>query len=447
MRAMSCLGADRECGQSLTEQDWSTAEDRAEEARMARVSTSTQGASRTKQIDEKRAEQIAARKKLVDEGKCERAQARGRAGAAKSREHFKLEVKRRAGRRWSVRIEEGRARRQEGNVEAARSLLSSPDATTALSGEGFKLVEQALLKAIVAAAHRIQPPSPRKMDEALAKLDELVQGQAQRGRAPIALELVQTRSAILLAFAKRPFRQNRAKRSRGSTRKSRLPWKMVPKGSDRCQKLAVASRMRSSAASWPSPRRAGRGGDRCAPPRLCCQADRQACTRRSGNHAAEARPGRDEDPGAASGADDGTAAGWVDTTNLQTSDTDMWLPPPEQLAGVQVWGPLRPPAKEYSLGVVSKVDGKKVTVKRLADGREETIALADIRAGKLEKGLKVMAFCTNQLRPEPAKVDSIVTSEGGSPKVKVICEKGDLQKVELGGSLTTKAEWLPPRKP
>ncbi len=155
-----------------------------------------------------------------------------------------------------------------------------------------------------------------------------------------------------------------------------------------------------------------------------------------------------QDPGKPGAGDVWAKAdGWADPDHLKSGDTDTWLPPTDQLVGVQVWGPLRPPSKEYHLGVVTKVEGKQVTVKRMADSLEATVALSSVRIGKLAKGLKIMAFCEDELHPSSAKVDGIVTTEGGVPKVKIACDKGGITRVDLGGSITSRAEWLPPRKP
>ena len=52
-----------------------------------------------------------------------------------------------------------------------------------------------------------------------------------------------------------------------------------------------------------------------------------------------------------------------------------------------------------------------------------------------------------QVHAETAKVASVVTTDEGVPKVKIVCDKGDITRVEIGTALTTKAEWLPAKKP
>lgn len=140
------------------------------------------------------------------------------------------------------------------------------------------------------------------------------------------------------------------------------------------------------------------------------------------------------------------ATGWVPTENLRSVDTELWLPPLEQLVGTRVWGPLRPPAKDYHLGTVTRVEGGRAAVKRMSDGIEETVELSSLRVGKLPKGLKVMAFCVDELTPELARVDAVVV-EGDLPKVKVICDNGGKERVEVGSALSSREAWLPPRKP
>ena len=110
-----------------------------------------------------------------------------------------------------------------------------------------------------------------------------------------------------------------------------------------------------------------------------------------------------------------------------------------------MWGPLRPPSKDYQLGIVDRVEGTKVVVKRLGDSSEVTVALTQIVFGTLESGIRVLAFCTDQISPEPAKISGLVTAGGGTPKVKITCDKGDLTRVEVAGALASKREWLPKR--
>lgn len=449
---------------SLVEQDWATAEDRAEEARMYAGLELTRAAQDVqKQIDEKRAESVAKEaKKLADEGKCASAlKAVAVPIRAKTREHFKVEVRKRAQQPLvacvSQKLEEDV---KNNSIEAARTMLASPDTTTALSTEGFKLAEGALLKAIVKRSTAdIQPLlAQQKWTEAIAKLDELKQkdvlGQAEY---PVAFEIVQDAirdHSLKLAASGLTAAKPSEVAQQIDAQIAIAKWKLVPKELAAARaKLAIAVECEEQKCKLAKPAPAWAWGSIALSP----AADAEAAPNGKVNHAQKVwvlGKGKQrslvalEDPGTATGAElVDKASGWLDPKNLKSVDTDMWLPPDDQLVGVQVWGPLRPPSKDYFLGSVTKVDGKKVTVKRMADDREETVDLKDTRIGKLSKGLKVMAFCVDQLHPEPAKVDSVVTTSGGSPKVKVICEKGDVQKVELAGALTSKVDWLPPRKP
>ncbi|MGE0328980.1 MAG: hypothetical protein AB7S68_42080, partial [Polyangiaceae bacterium] len=122
--------------------------------------------------------------------------------------------------------------------------------------------------------------------------------------------------------------------------------------------------------------------------------------------------------------------------------------PIDQLPGTRIWGPLRPPKKDYHLGIIKEVvGGKNVIVKRLSDDEDVTIALSDVRVGTLKNGLKVMAFCIDQIQPENAKIDKVVTTVGGMPKVKVICDKQKKERVEVASALISQKSWLPPKKP
>ncbi len=155
------------------------------------------------------------------------------------------------------------------------------------------------------------------------------------------------------------------------------------------------------------------------------------------------------DPGNATGAElYKLAAGWATQDQLKSQDTELWLPPLDQLSGTRVWGPLRGGNKIYHLGIVKEVVGtENVVVRRLSDDEPVTVKLSEIRVGTLMPGLKVMAFCVDQLHPERAKVDKVVTSAGGMPKVKVLCEKGGKERVEVAGALTSEKAWLPPKRP
>jgi hypothetical protein len=154
------------------------------------------------------------------------------------------------------------------------------------------------------------------------------------------------------------------------------------------------------------------------------------------------------DPGSAVGpALLDAAAGWVDASRLRPAPTADWLPPPELLSGVRVWGPLREDAHEYSLGVVTSADPKRAIVRRLADSLEITVDTRLLRLGTVPAGLKVLAYCVDRIHAEPAKVDGAIVTEGNVDKVPVVCERGALAHVEMLSALGADPTWLPPRKP
>lgn len=154
------------------------------------------------------------------------------------------------------------------------------------------------------------------------------------------------------------------------------------------------------------------------------------------------------DPGTLSGAGLlDQAAGWVDASRLRPAPTADWLPPPDLLAGVRVWGPLREGVHEYSLGVVASADSKHAVVRRLADSLDITVDTQLLRYGTVPLGLKVLAFCVDRIHAEPAKIDGAIVKERDVEKVPVVCERGSLAQVEMLSALTADPAWLPPKKP
>jgi len=145
------------------------------------------------------------------------------------------------------------------------------------------------------------------------------------------------------------------------------------------------------------------------------------------------------------------ASGWVDGTTLQNEDTTYWVPVGKALENVRVWLPSGHDDKLYLLGVVQSVEGKDVTVKKLADNQTATVKRDVLRSGNLAKGLKVLAFCgTDQLKPTEARFEEVIVLSGvATAKVTCIGQDGKDGKVltEVLGSLRSNPEWLPPRKP
>jgi len=145
------------------------------------------------------------------------------------------------------------------------------------------------------------------------------------------------------------------------------------------------------------------------------------------------------------------AKGWANGNQLKAEDTIDWLLPGAELVGQRVFGPFREKDKNYYLGVVASVDGERVSVKRLSDESLVTVSRSSLRSGRLTSGMKVLAYCTNPLKMEPAVVDAEVKKPTGLPLARIACpgEKGAAGPVreEVLGAIVSKPEWLPSRKP
>lgn len=452
-----------EAQRAFAQKDYSTADDRAEEAtRFTGLEMTEKARGIQKQIDEARAERIA--KKASDaagQGKCASAMKLVAAPLReKPRDRFKEVVQEKSKEALSAcLLQRLNDEIKAGNIEAARTALASPDATTALDKKAWSDVETAMKKAIVGRATSAIKPllDAQKWSEAFAKIDEIEKsGKLSAAERPVAREIV--RDAIASHV------QEWAKAAMSAKRPSELAkkideaikaggWQKTPDALEtaranvalavECEKLRCKLVKPSAGWSW--------GAIDVHPP---ASASGEAVSKLT--HAQQvwvlaksptATLIATEDPGAAEGpALFEKATGWVDARNLKPSDTSLWLPPTDQLVGVRVWAPLRAPSKDYHLGTVKKVAGRKVTVERMADKTDVEVDLGAIRVGALSKGLKVMAFCVDQVHPESAKVDAVV-SEQGVPRVQIACDKGDVTRVEIGSALVTKAEWLPPKKP
>jgi hypothetical protein len=145
----------------------------------------------------------------------------------------------------------------------------------------------------------------------------------------------------------------------------------------------------------------------------------------------------------------GAAKGWIDASVLQNDDTSLWLPMGKALEGGRVWLPTGRDDKLYLLGGVESVSGKDVTVKKISDGQTSTLKREDLRTGNMQRGLKVLAFCGDSL--SQARFEEFVSMTSGASVARVTCLTADgkddkLHDVVLG-SLRTKPEWLPARKP
>lgn len=450
--------------QAIKQDDWATAEDRTDEARMYAGLDLTQKAIELQnQIDDHHAAFVAGQAaKDAAQGKCASALKRVAVPLRKKpRARFKKELQKQAkkplvdclSKKLAVEVEAG-------NLEPARMMLETPDATTALSESGYKEAHAVLQKLVVKrSTSGVQPLlAEHKWKEAIAKLQQMKTANSLNDKEyEVAFGIVQDAiHAHLLDLAKKALADKKPSQVADeiAAQIAIAKWKQIPDDltaalaplavAVQCEKLHC--RMQQPAPAWAwgaivvhSPAKPD-GATRAK----IKHAQKIWVLAKARKHALVAL----KDPGKVAETQlFAVATGWVDPSHLKNVDTDMWLPPDNQLAGVRVWGPLRPPSKDYHLGVVKKVDGKKAVVTRIADSLDATVPLRSLRIGKLSKGLKVMAFCQDELHPETAKVEGVVTESGGVPKVKVKCDKGDLTRVEVGGALTSKAAWLPPRKP
>lgn len=448
----------------LKSADFATADERAEEATLYAGVELTQAARDVqKGIDEARADRAAKRAlESATAGKCASAlKAVADPVRAKARAHFKSALMAKTKAALLTCLEQKLAEEvKAGNVEAARSLLTAPDTTTALDKESYKAAEALLQKQLIEQGLGVLRPllDAQKWQEAFAKLDELEKaGKLSAPERSIANGVV--RDAV------KKHVQGVVKTALGAKKPGDVQkqiddavkvagWDTVPEEIEMARwRLSIAvecERLRCKlgkpAAAWAW----GAVGLRPAESSGGAESGKLSHGQKTwilGKSAAFALIAKD-DPGAVEGpALFEKASAWAPAKSLMTADTAGWLPPNDQLAGVVVWAPLRAPAKDYHLGTVKKVDGRKVTVVRMADKADVVVDLATLRAGAIGSGLKVMAFCNDQVHTETAKVDSIVSTDEGVPKVKIKCDKGDITRVEIGTALVTKAEWLPAKKP
>ena len=449
---------------ALKQRDYATAEDRVEEARVyAGLENTQRGRATLDKLDDQRAAQVASEAAtLAKDGKCAPAlNTVAETVRKKPRARYKNELQKLA----EPPLLDCLSKEIEKEVkadkpDAARQLLNTPDATTALSSDGYNQLGLKLQKLVIdKSAGVIQPLlSEKKWSEAIAKLGELEKSGLLTAEDQVAaLGLVQSAiRAQVLELAKQALSAPKPAELEAQIASliEVAKWKVVPqdvrlarsklKATLECDKLRCKFQKPVPAWAWGSieihPLDAHDGP---ATGKLK-HAQKVWVVAKTKDVSLIAS----EDPGSAERAAlIDKAVGWVQAANLKPADTELWLPPPEELVGVQVWGPLRPNAKEYFLGVVTKVEADKVTVRRYADGLTHTVDAASLRAGKLTQGLKVMAFCADQLHSEPAKIDSVVSTQGGSPRVQFLCDKGGMMRVDMAGSLSSKPEWLPPRKP
>ncbi len=416
------------------------------------------------QVDDQRADLVSKdASSIAENGKCASALKRvANTLGKKARERYKKKVQ--AQSRDAIvkclaeKIED---EVKAANIDGARSLLDQSEVKVALDKEGQTAAEKALAKSIVKRSlTSIQPMLEKhEWQPAIDEIDKLQADKTLDAKEyEAAFSLVQ--DAILAFLVKRSTEALVDKHpgeiwNEIEATEKLARWKRTPDElSDLYAYLSIAIECENAGCKVGKPKvRYSWGKIDLKPP-----ADLKGGTVSSTKHAQKVwvvGDGKDfslialEDPGSATGAELWKqVTGWADEKQLKSQDTVLWLPPVDQLPGTRIWGPLRAPQKDYHLGVVKQVvGGKNVIVKRLSDDEEVTVALRDIRVGTLKNGLKVMAFCVDQLHPEKAKIDKVVTSVGGMPKVKVLCEKGNKERVEVAGALTSQKSWLPPKKP
>lgn len=347
------------------------------------------------------------------------------------------------------------------NIDGARSLLEQSEVKTALDKQGQTAAEKALAKSIVKRSlSSIQPMlEKQEWQPAIDEIDKLQANKTLDAKEyEAAFSIVQ--DAILAFLIQRSTEALDAKNpgdiwTEIEATEKLARWKVTPDElGDLYKYLAMAIECENLGCKRAKPKvRYSWGKIDLKPP-----ADAKGGTVSSTKHAQKLwvlADGKDfslistKEPESVKGAEFWQAAtGWADETQLKSQDTELWLPPVDQLPGTRIWGPLRPPKKDYHLGIVKEVvGGKNVIVKRLSDEEDVTIPLSDVRVGTLKNGLKVLAFCIDQIQPENAKIDKVVTTVGGIPKVKVICDKEKKERVEVASALISQKSWLPPKKP
>jgi hypothetical protein len=352
------------------------------------------------------------------------------------------------------------SRFREGDGRTAMALLVTPEVTVALAKEAYDKAVLRLTGLVVARTQGELGPvlGERKWAEAFAEVARRHEGGELEDRESEAV-LVALRERIRADVLQRI---EAARASQRTTRDAagirdlvRLAeWEPVPEDVARglealgrsleCEKLRCAPEKPTQVWAWGalslSPPDAADG----APAGHLEHGQPAFRVARAGARALVAT----SDPGSAAGpALLDAAAGWVDASRLRPVSTADWLPPPEVLSGVRVWGPLREGAREYSLGVVTSADPKRAIVRRLADSLEITVDTRLLRLGTVPPGMKVLAYCVDRIHAEPAKIDGTIVAQGDVEKVPVVCERGALAHVEMLSALGADPAWLPPRKP
>ncbi|MBX3183521.1 MAG: hypothetical protein KF915_12910 [Polyangiaceae bacterium] len=455
----------KDAAQALESGEIDRADERAMEAKIyGDLAVTDRAQALLDQVDDQRAERVS--KDAIESasaGKCASALKRvGGTLGQKARARYRTQVH--AASRDAIvkclaeKIEEEVSAR---NIEGARSLLETTDVKVGLDKEGQAAIQLALMKHIVRQSlTTVEPLLARfEWEPAIQEIDRL-RADDTLGKEEYEAAFALVQDAILACLVRRADEALTEKRPsevyQELTRAEKLArWQQTPPELTRPYALLkVAIACEEASCKWVKPKARWSWGKVT----LAEPSDPLQLTDRFTSHAqrvwviAEAKGTQLvalEDPGSAQGAALlGAARGWASSDLLKSSDTELWLPPVDQLPGTRVWAPLRPPKKDYHLGTVREVVGtSEVVVKRMADDEPITVSLKDLRVGTLKSGLKVMAFCVDQLTPERAQIDRVVTAAGGVPKVNVICDRERKERVEVAGALTTQATWLPPRRP
>jgi len=450
--------------QALPAHNWAAAEELADEAkRYGNVLTTRRARAVLDRIDDGRAgEIVSVAQKHAAAGDCENALEQVAAPLRKKpRARFREQLQKLSeGTLVDCLTKKVEAEVARGAVEAARSMLETPDATTALTKRGYDLLHVALAKSVVQKSTAVIRPllAEKKWLEAIARLGGMkTTGALNDDEYALAFVMVQD---AIAAYLPELVKQGMVARSPSEATRQiddliqLARWKVVPEGvrqmrqklilAVECEKFRCTLQKGVPAWAWGAIPLQPIGDPSAAQPKRIAHAQKVWLIAKAKDRVLVAT----DDPGGLRGAELlDKAAGWIEPTRLKNADTETWLPPDDQLIGVRVWGPLRPPSRDYQLGVVTKVDAGKVSVKRYADNLEQIVDLAAIRAGTLPKGLRVMAFCADELHQEPATVDEVVGQDASLPRVKVRCEKADKSRVEVVAGLSTKLEWLPRRLP
>jgi hypothetical protein len=355
---------------------------------------------------------------------------------------------------------------QAGNLAGARKLVNGEDAKLILGPAQKKL--SAELDATVTEVLRAQVEGDlkaKKWGDAAAKLDAAVKkGEADEAQAAATLEVIRTGMAPeIAALAQKSVGLRDAAGNLAKVdalikvgRWEVLPpesAKLAPKGSALPEDLA---RKRQALAVWAEAQRLGMltsikpdkrwtHGKVPIAPATKVDGESKRDLKESGEVWIIGKTKTraliaETEPGGSLPQRIEKATGWVALDRLATEPTENWLPPDDQLKDVRVWAPLRSPDPLLELGTVSEVKGADVAIKRVTDDQLVTVPKKTLRAGRLEKGMKVLQACAK--KEEVGVIEEV--TQAFRPSVKVKCSDG--VKEETLAALRTRPDLLPPTK-